>query len=141
MDSLPLAATADRTRAVRFGVATGYHTGVSLPGVPSVIAAVSARLVAEGIVAYAPTAVTVNEYQPGQGIAAHVDRPSAGPLVTIVGLLSDGELVLSRDGREIAVPFRRRMLVQLSGEARTRWHHAIRPVTRRRIGLVFRRPE
>ena len=76
----------------------------------------------------APDQVIVNEYQPGQGIAAHVDCvPCFGPRIAIVSLGSPCVMIFSHlhsDARH-EVTLAERSLTLLSGAARTDWRHGI----------------
>jgi alkylated DNA repair dioxygenase AlkB len=99
----------------------------------------------------APDQLIVNEYQPGQGIGAHVDAPPFGPEISSVSLSAPCVM----DFTEVAGPGRvslvlaRRSLLVLSGPAQYGWKHAIpvrgsdtiegRDVPRgRRVSLTFR---
>ena len=117
-------------------------------GLPSWAALVGDSLVAKGLFAAAPDQMIVNEYQPGQGISAHVDCvPCFGPVIASLSLLSACTMeFISRETKEV-VPVRLapRSLVVLSGEARYQWQHRIPPrksddgVKRgRRLSLTFR---
>ncbi|KAH8269617.1 hypothetical protein KR018_010538 [Drosophila ironensis] len=75
-----------------------------------------------------PDQLTVNEYEPGQGIPPHVDTHSAF-LDPILSLSLQSDVVMDfRRGEEI-VPVRlpRRSLLIMSGEARYDWTHGIKP--------------
>ena len=92
----------------------------------------------------------VNEYEPGQGIAAHTDCvPCFGPTVAMVSTLSDIQMDFAnqRTGAAEAVHLPRRSLLILDGEARMLWTHAIAKrrsdtkfgITRtRRLSFTFR---
>src|SRR4051794_38857247 len=88
----------------------------------------AARLVADGHMAMAPDQLIVNEYEPGQGITAHVDCvPCFGPVVCSVTLGSQCVmelLALKGDGAE-SLLLERGSLVVLAGESRYKWRHAI----------------
>lgn len=112
----------------------------------------AARLVSDGHMATLPDQLIVNEYEPGQGISAHVDCvPCFGPVVCSVTLGSQCVMeltVVGRDGAE-SLLLERGSLVVLAGESRYNWRHAIpgrksdkiggRSVPRgRRVSLTFR---
>jgi alkylated DNA repair dioxygenase AlkB len=96
--------------------------------------------------------VIVNEYEPGQGIAPHVDCvPCFADTIASLTLGSSCVMEFTRlKTREKAALFlARRSLVVLSGEARYEWRHAIpgrksdphegRVISRgRRLSLTFR---
>jgi alkylated DNA repair dioxygenase AlkB len=111
----------------------------------------AARRVADGHMTAADQLI-VNEYVPGQGIAAHVDCvPCFGPVVCSVTLGSHCTLVLSpvAGGDPVPLLLERGSLLVLAGDARYKWRHAI-PARRtdpsgdrvlrrgRRVSLTFR---
>ena len=71
--------------------------------------------------------VIINEYEPGQGIAPHIDRDCFGPVVATVSLGADTVMTFKRrDTKEIFNQLlERRSLLILSGESRSIWHHGI----------------
>lgn len=91
----------------------------------------------------------VNEYQPGQGISAHIDHKDFnGPIVS-VSLLSDIVMDFAYKGQSHHRLLEARSMVALTGPARTTWTHAIKPLHEdnlgertnprgRRISLTFR---
>jgi alkylated DNA repair dioxygenase AlkB len=73
-----------------------------------------------------PEQLIVNEYTPGQGIAAHIDRIDAfGPVIVSVSLGSDIIMDFSRNGitKELLLP--RRSALVLERDARYKWFHGI----------------
>lgn len=89
----------------------------------------------------------VNEYRPGQGIAAHVDcKPCFRDGIASLSLGSDAVMQFRRLNREnVDVALERRSLIVLTGEARYNWTHAIPGRTSdngverdRRVSLTFR---
>lgn len=111
----------------------------------------AARLAADGHMT-SPDQLIVNEYEPGQGITAHVDCvPCFGPVVCSITLGSRCVMELSAvdgEGAETLLLEPGSLLV-LAGEARYKWRHAIpgrkadkvdgrvRP-RGRRVSLTFR---
>jgi alkylated DNA repair dioxygenase AlkB len=109
------------------------------------------RLAADGYMAVADQLI-VNEYQPGQGIAAHVDCvPCFGPVVCSLTLGSSCvmELTAVRDKQKELLLLDRASLLVLAGAARYDWRHAIpgrqsdkvgeKVISRgRRVSLTFR---
>lgn len=101
---------------------------------------------------FAPEQAIVNEYQPGQGISAHVDcEPCFGPDIASLSLGSTAVMkfthLATKEVVDITLP--RRSIVVLSGESRTTWSHAIparksdvisgmRQPRNRRISITFR---
>ena len=112
----------------------------------------AARLVADGHMASAPDQLIVNEYEPGQGINAHVDCvPCFGPVVCSVTLGSQCVMELSpvEGGGTEPLLLERGSLLVLAGDARYKWRHGIpgrntdtvgeQLVARgRRVSLTFR---
>jgi alkylated DNA repair dioxygenase AlkB len=105
-----------------------------------------------GLMPRAADQVIVNEYEPGQGIAPHVDCvPCFADTVASLTLGSSClmEFTHVKTRRKVPLFLTRRSLVVLSGEARYDWRHAIpgrksdthegQPVPRgRRLSLTFR---
>ncbi|WP_079408325.1 alpha-ketoglutarate-dependent dioxygenase AlkB [Streptomyces sp. 3211] len=88
----------------------------------------AARLVREGLMDQEAEQVIVNEYQPGQGISAHVDcLPCFGPVIAAIspgsGCLMD--FTHPEDGTKLAMPLAPGSLLVMSGPARYTWSHAI----------------
>ncbi|WP_328410685.1 alpha-ketoglutarate-dependent dioxygenase AlkB [Nocardia sp. NBC_00403] len=96
--------------------------------------------------------VIVNEYQPGQGISAHVDCvPCFGPEVAAISLGSAYTMDFLDPDTRVRIPVRLEAgsLIVMTGPSRYRWRHAIAPrksdmtprgrVTRgRRVSVTFR---
>jgi alkylated DNA repair dioxygenase AlkB len=108
------------------------------------------RLVSNGIFHAVPDQVIVNEYEPGQGIASHVDRETCfGEVVASLSLGGIAVMELSLGTTVIPVELVPRSLLSLQGPARHRWRHGI-PARRRdligghlqdrsrRVSLTFR---
>ena len=97
-----------------------------------------------------PEQVIVNEYQPGQGIAMHIDHPGFGPTVCTISLLDDWEMDFSENWRDKAPALLQKgSCVLLTEEARSIWQHGIAPRKsevmdtgrrnrKRRLSLTFR---
>lgn len=112
----------------------------------------AARLVVDGHMAFAPDQMIVNEYEPGQGIGAHVDCvPCFGPVVCSLTLGSHCVIELSpvEGGETEPLLLERGSLLVLAGDARYRWRHGIPGrntdtvgeqvlTRRRRVSLTFR---
>ena len=92
----------------------------------------------------------VNEYEPGQGISAHVDCvPCFGDMIASLSLSSGAIMQFTNAGNKEEIYLEPRSLIILSGEARYKWTHAI-PARKsdmvngfkidrgRRISLTFR---
>ncbi|XP_053399795.1 alkylated DNA repair protein alkB homolog 8-like isoform X2 [Mercenaria mercenaria] len=98
-------------------------------GIPDVYKPMLDRLLDNGVIKYYPDQLTVNQYQPGQGIPPHVDTTTAfeDGLVS----LSLGSQVLMEfrhpDGRHLSVLLPPRSLLIMTGESRYIWSHGITP--------------
>jgi alkylated DNA repair dioxygenase AlkB len=100
-----------------------------------------------------PDQVIVNEYQPGQGIAAHGDCvPCFGDSIASLSLASSCVVEFSHRESSECVPvfMEPRSLILMSGEARYAWRHAIPKRKKdlfrdnwiprgRRVSLTFRK--
>ena len=88
----------------------------------------ASRLVAGGYMAEPPDQLIVNEYEPGQGIAAHVDCvPCFGPVICSVTLGSHCVMefaATAADAEELLLLEPGSLLV-MAGESRYDWRHAI----------------
>jgi alkylated DNA repair dioxygenase AlkB len=95
---------------------------------PAWVGSIGERLVARGLFAEPPNGCLVNEYLPGQGIAPHLDRVWAGPIVASLSLASacGMDFIHAEDrARRHVLWLPRRSVVVLSGEARHAWMHGI----------------
>ncbi|XP_019539800.2 alkylated DNA repair protein alkB homolog 8 [Aedes albopictus] len=78
---------------------------------------------------HVPEQMTVNRYEPGQGIPPHVDTHSAfqDPIVS----LSLGSAIVmdfrNPEGRHLNVDLPRRSLLVMTGESRLGWTHGVTP--------------
>ena len=100
-----------------------------------------------------PEQVIVNEYQPGQGIAMHIDHRGFGPTVCTISLLDDWEMDFSLNWKDKSPALLQRgSCVLLTGESRSEWQHGIAPRKteltehgrrdrKRRLSLTFRTVE
>ncbi|MEV0778151.1 alpha-ketoglutarate-dependent dioxygenase AlkB [Streptomyces sp. NPDC050433] len=98
------------------------------PPIPVWAGELAARLVGEGLMDGDAEQVIVNEYEPGQGISAHVDcLPCFGPVIAAISLGSSCLMDFSNpeDGTKLAVPLAPGSLLVMTGPARFTWRHAI----------------
>ncbi|XP_048837513.1 LOW QUALITY PROTEIN: alkylated DNA repair protein alkB homolog 8 [Brienomyrus brachyistius] len=98
-------------------------------GLPSACDFVLEKCLKENIINIKPDQLTVNQYQPGQGIPPHVDTHSAFE-DTILSLSLGAKTVMDfrhPDGRSVAVVLPRRSLLVMKGESRYLWTHGITP--------------
>ena len=97
-----------------------------------------------------PDQVIINEYEPGQGIAAHIDCvPCFGNHIASLSLGGAVDMRFDRRGEAHNLRLMPESLLGLSGEARLKWRHSIaarktdivdgqRVVRSRRVSLTFR---
>ncbi|WP_371945689.1 alpha-ketoglutarate-dependent dioxygenase AlkB [Actinomadura chokoriensis] len=136
----------------RYDYATRAVGGVPAPPLPPWAVTLARHLHEDGHFVRPPDQVIVNEYQPGQGISAHVDRVSCfGPVIASISLLSACvmELIHPEDKTRVPVRLNPGSLCVMSGPARSTWRHAIparktdpgpngRIPRGRRVSLTFR---
>ncbi|OJJ21050.1 alpha-ketoglutarate-dependent dioxygenase AlkB [marine bacterium AO1-C] len=108
---------------------------------------------AQKVVPYIFDQVIVNEYEPGQGIARHVDcEPCFDDVIMSVSLGAACVMHFTalKDGEDVPVILEPRSAVVLTGDARYKWQHSIRAnkkevvqgqtiVRARRVSLTFRK--
>ena len=94
--------------------------------------------------------VIVNEYEPGQGIATHIDHPGFGLTVCTISLLDDWEMDFSENWKDKSPALLTRgSCVLLTDSSRSTWQHGIAPRKtealengrrdrKRRLSLTFR---
>lgn len=122
---------------------------LKLGDIPAWLAPTCEELHRKGYFPRVPDQVIVNEYEPGQGIAPHVDVSSFDATIASLSLGSSCVMEFTQGETKIPLLLEPRSLVILSGEARYRWKHSI-PARKtdkhggeviprgRRISLTFR---
>ena len=125
---------------------------------PGFILKIARELNVRGWFASIPDQVIVNEYEPGQGIAPHIDRDCFGPSVATLSLGDRwpmqftplGRSAVATESEEIFLDVGSMLILQ--GDARTRWMHGIvkrrtdgqgrsRRQRMRRVSVTFRTVE
>ena len=98
---------------------------------PDFIAPVAEALRERGWFAETPDQVIVNEYEPGQGIAAHADRDCFGPAVATLSLGDRWPMRFTPpegvDGEPLELSLDVGSMMVFTDAARTSWRHAILP--------------
>ena len=111
--------------------------------IPEFLIGVCDKLKVLGVI---PDQLIINEYLPGQGIAAHIDQSIIfGDTVISVALCGECIMTFGKGKSKVDLLFKERMAVVLQGDARYKWTHSIparkkdgsKPRTRR-ISLTFR---
>ncbi|XP_006628174.3 alkylated DNA repair protein alkB homolog 8 [Lepisosteus oculatus] len=98
-------------------------------GLPMFCNEVLDRCLKENLIKVKPDQLTVNQYQPGQGIPPHIDTHSAFE-DTIISLSLGAKTVMDfkhTDGRSISVVLPARSVLVMTGESRYLWSHGITP--------------
>ena len=156
VDALPWLADLKR-RVQHYGYRYDYKSraidrSMFLGPLPGWAAALAERLHRDGYAPVCPDQLIVNEYQPGQGIAPHVDcLPCFGDTIISISLGSPCVMEYTHIGGGDNVPLALQpgSMVAMQGAARTAWKHGIparksdvvggETITRgRRISLTFR---
>ncbi|XP_012864928.1 PREDICTED: alkylated DNA repair protein alkB homolog 8 [Dipodomys ordii] len=98
-------------------------------GLPDICERILEKWLKEGYIKHKPDQLTVNQYEPGHGIPAHIDTHSAFE-DEIVSLSLGSEIVMDfkhPDGVLVQVMLPRRSLLVMTGESRYLWTHGITP--------------
>ncbi|KAM4827852.1 tRNA (carboxymethyluridine(34)-5-O)-methyltransferase ALKBH8 [Thomomys bottae] len=98
-------------------------------GLPDICEHLLEKWLKEGYIKHKPDQLTINQYEPGHGIPAHIDTHSAFE-DEIVSLSLGSEIVMDfkhPDGVTVQVMLPRRSLLVMTGECRYLWTHGITP--------------
>ncbi|XP_054829091.1 alkylated DNA repair protein alkB homolog 8 [Eublepharis macularius] len=98
-------------------------------GLPDLCNVLLTKCLKLGYIKQKPDQLTVNQYDPGQGIPPHIDTHSAFE-DEIISLSLGAEIVMDfkhPDGQAVAVMLPQRSLLVMSGESRYLWTHGITP--------------
>jgi alkylated DNA repair dioxygenase AlkB len=125
----------DRT-LVRYG--NSIYSNEELDPIPGYLLDLCHKLINQKILDTLPEDVTVNTYYPGNKMVAHIDRVDAGPVITVLSLLSDAKLILTYGTKRENILLPSRSVIQLKGLYRTHWKHSIEKLEHKRISIVFR---
>jgi len=138
-------------RRQQFGYRYDYKSEhlTHLGPLPDWLQGLAERLAREGIFDRIPDQALINEYLPGQGIAAHIDRFSE--TVVSISLASGILMDFTRvsDSARVSMWLEPRSLLILQREARHQWQHSIAKRLKdlhhgqwiprnRRVSLTFR---
>jgi len=117
---------------------------------PAWLERIASQLHRDGLIGQPPDQAIINEYQPGQGIASHIDCvPCFDGVVISLSLGSPVMMDLKKNQQHIPVLLEPRSLLVLRGEARYEWTHGIAKrqsdtyneqiiVRERRVSITFR---
>ena len=93
---------------------------------PSQLNDLAFKLFNMGYISEIPDQVIINEYEPGEGIAPHIDcEPCFGETVISISLLSDIVMDFSNDSKSYPIHLKKRSMVALNGDARYKFKHGI----------------
>ncbi|XP_043337131.1 alkylated DNA repair protein alkB homolog 8 isoform X1 [Cervus canadensis] len=98
-------------------------------GLPDIWESILEKWLKEGFIKHKPDQLTINQYEPGHGIPAHIDTHSAFE-DEIISLSLGSEIVMDfkhPDGMTVPVMLPRRSLLVMTGESRYLWTHGITP--------------
>ncbi|XP_044524997.1 alkylated DNA repair protein alkB homolog 8 [Gracilinanus agilis] len=98
-------------------------------GLPDICNSILEKWLTEGHIKYIPDQLTINQYEPGQGIPPHIDTHSAFEN-EIISLSLGAEIVMDfkhPDGHTVSVMLPQRSLLVMTGESRYLWTHGITP--------------
>ncbi|NWX17173.1 ALKB8 protein, partial [Aegotheles bennettii] len=98
-------------------------------GLPEICDLFLEKCLKQGYIKHKPDQLTVNQYEPGQGIPPHIDTHSAFE-DEIISLSLGAEIVMDfkhPDGRTVALMLTRCSLLVMAGESRYLWTHGITP--------------
>lgn len=98
------------------------------PPLPAWAREIATRLADERLMDRYAEQVIINEYEPGQGISAHVDcLPCFGPSIAAISLGSGCLMDFTHpgDGTKLALPLAPGSLMVMTGPARHTWRHGI----------------
>jgi len=123
---------------------------MKLGPLPNWLGGMTRKLVEHNIFPETPDQVIINEYEPGQGISAHIDCvPCFGGVIASLSLGSAVDMSFRKDGDAINLRLEPNSLLVLTAEARYKWQHMIanrksdkidndRVLRTRRVSLTFR---
>jgi alkylated DNA repair dioxygenase AlkB len=125
----------DRT-LVRYG--NSIYSNEQLEPIPDYLLDLCYKLIDQKILDALPEDITVNTYYPGNKMVPHIDKIDAGPVITVLSLLSDAKLILTYGAKRENILLPSRSIIQLKGIYRTHWKHSIEKLKHKRISIVFR---
>lgn len=121
---------------------------------PQWLNALSQKLIDANIIDFIPDQAIINEYEPGQGIASHIDcEPCFGDTIISISLGSYCVMNYSKDATSVykeSLLIEPRSLIVMKNDSRYKWYHGIparksdkfndRIIKRqRRVSITFRK--
>jgi alkylated DNA repair dioxygenase AlkB len=123
---------------------------MKLGPLPDWLSGLAAKLTETGIFKTPPDQIIINEYEPGEGISAHIDCvPCFGDVIASLSLGGAVDMSFKKEADTINLRLEPNSLLVLTDEARYKWQHAIasrksdkvnseRVPRSRRVSLTFR---
>lgn len=108
--------------------ARNVSSDLRIGSLPDWLQSYAVRLQQEGLFNETPDQVIINEYQPGQGISAHIDCvPCFADTITSLSLGSPCIMYFTHSitGEKYSLLLEPRSLLVLTGDARYEWQHSI----------------
>jgi alkylated DNA repair dioxygenase AlkB len=121
---------------IRYG--NSVYGNDKLDPIPEYLLDLCNKLINRKVLDALPEDVTINTYYSGDSIPAHIDKIEAGPVITILSLLSDATLILTYGSKKEKILLPSRSVIQLKGIYRTHWKHGLEKLKQKRISIVFR---
>ena len=121
---------------IRYG--NSIYSNTELEPIPKYLLDLCNKLIDKKILDVLPEDVSINIYYPGNKMVPHIDKIDAGPVITILSLLSDANLSLTNGAKKEIVLLPSRSVIQLKDKYRTHWKHSIEKIKDKRISIVFR---
>jgi len=121
---------------IRYG--NSIYSNSELKPIPNYLLNLCNKLIDKKILDVLPEDISINIYYPGNKMLPHIYKIDAGPVITILSLLSDANLILSNGSKKEIVLLPSRSVIQLKDKYRTHWKHSIEKVNNKRISIVFR---
>lgn len=118
----------------------GIDVSVPSKDEPLIIKLMKMRLWNMNIVNKYPELCVLNIYNENQRIGRHIDHLDNGPIIPIIGLDSDSQLIFTNKTKTDSIVFElpRRALFVMKGELRNDYFHETPSIKYKRKSLVFR---
>jgi alkylated DNA repair protein (DNA oxidative demethylase) len=127
-----------RSSIKRWGSGGCYNNFVVSETIPEWLTAIAQKIIDAGLLQKMPDQISLSLFEKGDYVPPHIDNPQSGKVITTLSLLSEAQMIFTKDGEKLDIPLPKRTLVQMWGELRNEWKHEIAPVNEKRYSLVFR---
>lgn len=126
-DWFPVSQSESARRVRHYGYRYNYRSGVaSEPAAP--IPPLYRQLIdlIPHDLNFTPEQLIINEYQPGQGIARHIDSRAYGPVIACFTFGGGAEMEFRYAGAVVRIYTEPDSLYVMTGDARSKWSHEMR---------------